>query len=79
MCSEHMVNITISVPADLKREMERHEKINWSEVARRAFEEEMRRREMKEAASEIRELREQSKAPDWRGVQEIRKWRDATK
>lgn len=32
-----MVNITLSVPAELKREMEKHREINWSEVARQAI------------------------------------------
>jgi len=49
-----MVNVTISVPEKLKREMERRKHINWSEVARRAFEEEIRREEIKMAAEGIK-------------------------
>lgn len=71
-----MVNVTVSVPPDLKHRMEHHREINWSEVARRAFEEEMQRREMEDAVSRIRKLREGSKAPGWSGAREIRKWRD---
>ena len=29
-----MVNITLSIPAELKKEMEKFPEINWSEVAR---------------------------------------------
>jgi hypothetical protein len=32
-----MGNMTLAVPEDLKREMERFPVINWSEVARQAF------------------------------------------
>ena len=32
-----MANITFSVPDDLKKEMEKHPEINWSEVARSAI------------------------------------------
>jgi len=35
MCK--MTNITLSVPDDLKRKMDEHPIINWSEVARQAF------------------------------------------
>lgn len=34
-----MVSITLAVSEDLKKEMERHPELNWSEVARRAFKE----------------------------------------
>lgn len=33
-----MSNITISVPTDLKKRMDRHKDINWSAVARHAIE-----------------------------------------
>ena len=36
-----MPNMTLAVPPELKREMERHPEINWSEVARSAFREKM--------------------------------------
>lgn len=32
-----MVNITLSVPDDLKKEMEKFPEINWSEIARIAI------------------------------------------
>lgn len=35
MCK--MTNITLSVPEDLKKKMDEHSIINWSEVARQAF------------------------------------------
>ena len=33
-----MVNMTLSVPEDLYKEMAKHSEIKWSEVARRSFE-----------------------------------------
>ncbi len=74
-----MANVTISLPDDLKREMERRKGVNWSEVARKAFEERMRREEMADAAEQIKKMRAESQAPDWNGVKEIRKWRDASR
>lgn len=73
-----MVNITISVPEELKRQMERFKHINWSEVARRAFEEATRREEMLKAAEVIKRLRMESQA-EWNGAEEIRKWRNAAR
>jgi len=32
-----MVSITLSVPGDLKRDMDEHPELNWSEVARQAI------------------------------------------
>lgn len=36
-----MVNITVAVPEDMKKEMDSFAIINWSEVARRAFSEQL--------------------------------------
>lgn len=36
--SENMTNMTLSVPENLYKEMQRHSEIRWSEVARQAFE-----------------------------------------
>ena len=33
-----MVNVTVTVPEDFKEKMSEHQEINWSEVAREAFE-----------------------------------------
>ena len=73
-----MSNITIRVPDNLKRQMEEHRDVNWSDVARKAFEETIQQQEMKRASKQIRTLRELSD-PDWDGSAEIRKWRDAQK
>jgi len=73
-----MVNVTISVPEELKRRMERFKHINWSEVARRSFEEATRREEMLKAAKAIQKLRMESQA-EWNGAEEIRKWRNAAR
>ncbi len=72
-----MANVTISVPEELKKKMEHTGGVNWSEVARQAFEEAVRRREMSEAAEAMDRLRESTKLSGWSGVREIRKWRDA--
>jgi hypothetical protein len=71
-------NITIRVPEELKDRMKRCKSINWSEVARRAFEEAARREEMQCAAESIKKLRTESEA-GWDGAEEIRKWRDAAR
>ena len=72
-----MANVTVSVPEELKKKMEHVSGVNWSEVAREAFEETVMRKRMLEAAENIKRLREESKTPGWSGVREIRKWRDA--
>ncbi len=74
-----MGNVTITVPEDLKREMKKLRRINWSEVARGAFEERLRQEEMAKASQAIDRLRASSKTPGWSGAKEIRKWRDAGK
>ena len=74
-----MANVTITVPEELKREMNKRKKTNWSWVARKAFEEAIRQEEMALAAEGIDKLRTSSKTPAWSGAKEIRKWRDASK
>jgi len=36
--SDGMTNMTLSIPEDLYKEMQKHSEIRWSEVARQAFE-----------------------------------------
>jgi hypothetical protein len=74
-----MANVTITVPEELRREMKKRKRTNWSLVARKAFEEAIRQEEMTKAAEGIDTLRTSSKTPGWSGVKEIRKWRDASK
>jgi hypothetical protein len=73
-----MSNITVRVPEELKSRMERCKTVNWSEIARKAFEEAARREERRCAAAAIDQLRAESKIK-WDGAGEIRKWRDAEK
>ncbi len=81
-CYVHMVmcmsNITVRVPEELKSRMERCKTVNWSDVARKAFEEAARREEIRCAAAAIDRLRNESNI-EWDGAKEIRKWRDAAK
>ena len=72
----NMVNVTVSVSEDLRKRMRRLKHVNWSDAARRAFEEEVEREERLAAAETIKKLREAS-PPDWNGAKEIRRWRDA--
>lgn len=37
-----MVNVTLSIPSDMKNKMDTFEEINWSAVARVAFDEKIR-------------------------------------
>ena len=82
MCNKHVrnvvcvSNITVRVPEELKGRMKRCKSVNWSDVARKAFEDAARREEMQCAAEAIKNLRLESKA-EWDGAKEIRKWRDA--
>ena len=73
-----MSNVTVRVPEDLKGRMKRCKSVNWSEVARMAFEDAARKEEMQCAAEAIKNLRLESKA-QWDGAKEIRRWRDAAK
>lgn len=38
-----MVNITITVPENLKDELKKHKEVNWSAVVRKAMEEHLRK------------------------------------
>ena len=69
-------NVTVRVPEELKGRMKRFKSVNWSEVARKAFEDAARKEEMQCAAQAIKNLRLESKT-QWDGAKEIRKWRDA--
>lgn len=51
-----MSTITVNVTDDLKSRMESHPEINWSEVARNAFEEKVEDLEMMERLSAGSEL-----------------------
>ncbi len=39
----HMVNITLAVPEDLKKELQKHQETNWSAVIRKALQEHLRK------------------------------------
>ena len=73
-----MSNVTVRVPEELKGRMKRCKSVNWSEVARKAFEDAARKEEIQCAAEAIKNLRLESKT-EWDGAKEIRKWRDAAK
>ncbi len=73
-----MSNVTVRVPEELKDRMKHCKSVNWSEVARKAFEDAALKEEMQCAAESIKSLRNESKA-EWNGAKEIRKWRDAAK
>jgi len=71
-----MSNVTVRVPEELKSRMERCKTVNWSEIARKAFEDAAHQEEMKCAAQKIKKMRAESE-DNWNGAEEIRKWRDA--
>ena len=73
-----MSNVTVRVPEELKDRMKHCKSVNWSEVARKAFEDAARKEEMQCAAESIKKLRMESKSK-WDGAGEIRKWRDSAK
>ncbi|MBS3098860.1 hypothetical protein J4462_01465 [Candidatus Pacearchaeota archaeon] len=51
-----MVNITLSIPENLKEKLRRYREVNWSAVTRRALEEHIRRVEMVEAIAQKSKL-----------------------
>ncbi len=53
-----MPNITIAVPADLKREMDTVKEINWSEVARIAIKTKLSQLKILQSIAEKSELTE---------------------
>jgi hypothetical protein len=69
-------NITITVDKELKKKMEEMKQVNWSKVAREAFEEEIKREKRKQTMREIKAIREKDQS-NWCGSEEVRKWRDA--
>lgn len=73
-----MSNVTVSVPEELKGCMKRCKNVNWSKVARMAFEDAARKEEIQRAAEVIKNLRLESNV-QWDGAKEIRRWRDAAK
>lgn len=44
-----MPKLSVRIPEDLKKEMEEHREINWSEIARKAFSEQIRKIELADA------------------------------
>lgn len=44
-----MVNITLALPEDLKRELQKHKEVNWSAVIRKALQEHLRKIRIAEA------------------------------
>jgi predicted transcriptional regulator len=69
-----MGSMTIRVPDELKKRMDKQGKLNWSEVARSAFEEAIIKEERQQAIEKIKKIQETDK-DNWDGVEEIRKWR----
>jgi len=70
------VSMTITIPEGLRERIKNTKDINWSEVARKTFEEEIKKMERREAAKEMDILREESKIK-WDGVEEVRRWRQS--
>lgn len=70
-----MVSITVRVSEEVKQKMNQLRGVNWSEVIRRAIEEEIRKARMREASRRIDVLREKSKMK-WDSTEVIRQWRE---
>lgn len=66
--------MTITIPEELRARIKNTKDINWSEVARKTFEAEIKNMERRKAAKEMDILREESKIK-WDGVEEVRRWR----
>ena len=75
--------ITLRVDDQLKRKMEQMSDVNWSEVARKAFEQKITESELwqpidvkllREASKDIDSLRRNARG--WDSTAEIRRWRE---
>jgi hypothetical protein len=51
-----MSKVSVRVPEDLKRSMDEHSKINWSEIAREAFRKELKKLELADSIASKSEL-----------------------
>jgi len=69
-------NITITVDKELKKSMEELKQVNWSRVARAAFEQKIREEKREQIASSIKAIRDKDET-NWSGSEEVRKWRDS--
>ena len=54
-----MTNVTVSVDTDLKQRMDEHPEINWSEVARQAFQQKVEDLEIMDRIASKSELTEE--------------------
>ena len=69
-----MVNVTVSVPEGMKKKMDEFAVINWSEVAREAFAEQISKMELLKALTskskatdkDVNELTKKIKAEVWK-------------
>ena len=53
-----MVNITLAIPEDLKKELQQHREVNWSAVIRKALQEHLRKVRIAEAITSKSKLTE---------------------
>ena len=53
-----MVNITLAIPEDLKKELQQHREVNWSAVIRKALQEHLRKVRIAEAIASKSKLTE---------------------
>jgi hypothetical protein len=51
-----MSKVSVRVPEDLKQSMDKHQKINWSEIAREAFRKELKKLELADSIASKSEL-----------------------
>ena len=73
-----MVNVTVSVPEEMKKKMDAYAIINWSEVAREAFAEQINKMELLKALTskskatdkDVEELTKKIKAKVWKRHEE---------
>ena len=56
MTCMYMSKVSVRVPDDLKKSMEERSEMNWSEVARKAFEKELKKLELADSIASKSEL-----------------------
>jgi hypothetical protein len=67
--------ISVRVDEELRERMRQFPDVNWSEYIRQSLEKKVSEEEMKRACEKMDELAEKTSG-EWRGSDEIRKWRD---
>jgi Arc/MetJ-type ribon-helix-helix transcriptional regulator len=76
-----MVNISVRVDDELKKEMEQHKEVNWSEIIREAIRSHLKQEKQRNLAKAvlINEKIRKKASEDYDSTEIIREWREKRK